>query len=329
MQYKSNKGYTGLGQLGMLLLFLGAGLMLTTVLQVVIGFSIVPPGTPLSQIGTAMLEALKDPANVSASRMLQVVGTLCVLFIPAALYSWVCNGKNPFWLGFNKYLNLYQVAIGFLLIFMANLLAMPLQELSKKVIALFPALNALAKSLEAAYNEQVVLLSNLKSIPEYILALVIMAFFPAMFEEVFFRGALQNILVKWWKSPLLGIVVTAFIFSFIHLSVYLFVSRAILGFVLGLIYFKTKNIWINIIAHFLNNAIAVSQMFLLSAKKTKLEVSELDPKVDWWVGLLAIGVLIVFFKLLDKHSENNKMKIYTREQALLVHESGGNPLTSH
>ncbi len=329
MQYKSNKGFTGIGQLGMLLLFLGAGLMLTSVLQLLIGFSIVPPGTPLSQLGTAMLEALKDPANVSASRMLQVVGTLCVLFIPAALYSWVCNGKNPFWLGFNKYMNLYQVAIGFLLIFMANLLAMPLQEASKKVIALFPSLDAIAKSLEAAYNEQVLLLSNLTSVPEYILALIIMAFFPAMFEEVFFRGALQNILVKWWKNPLLGIIVTALIFSMIHLSVYLFVSRAILGFVLGLIYFKTKNLWVNIVAHFLNNAIAVSQMFFLSIKKAKVDVGELDPKVDWWMGLLAVVALFVFFRLLEKHSESNKMKIYAREQALLIHEPGGNPLASH
>ena len=52
----------------------------------------------------------------------------------------------------------------------------------------FPHLNEMAKNLENAYNDQVVALSNLKSWPEFIMAIFIMAFFPALFEEVFFRG---------------------------------------------------------------------------------------------------------------------------------------------
>lgn len=326
MQYKSNKGFSGLGQLGMLLLFLGVGLMLTGFIQLLIGFYIVPAGTSFSQIGTAMIEALKDPKNVGVSRILQVIGTLCIMFIPAVLYSWVCNGRNPFWLGFNKHINLPQIMIGFLIIFMANIMAMPLEELTKKAIAYMPSLDSMAKNLEATYNEQVLLLSNLKSWPEFILAIFIMAFFPAMFEELFFRGAIQTLLVKWWKMPLLAIIFTSLFFSFIHMSIYLFLSRAILGFVLGLMYYKTKNIWVNIIAHFLNNAIAVIQMFVLSGKKESIDISKLDPQVDWWVGFLAVAVLVMLFKYLHRYSEDNKMKIYAREQALLVNENIGNPL---
>ncbi len=326
MQYKSNKGFTGVGQLGILLLFLGVGLMLTGFIQIVIGFYIVPAGTSFSQIGPAMMKALNDPKNIGISRILQVIGTLCVMFIPAALYSWVCNGRSPFWLGFNKYINLPQIIIGFLIIFMANIMALPLEELTKKMIAYLPSLDSMAKSLEATYNEQVLLLSNLKSWPEFILALFIMAFFPAMFEELFFRGALQTLLVKWWKMPLLAIIFTSLFFSFIHMSIYLFLSRAILGFVLGMMYFKTKNIWVNIIAHFLNNAIAVIQMFVLSGKKETIDMSKLDPTVDWWVGFLALGALFILFKYLHRYSEENKMKIYAREQALLVNETIGNPI---
>lgn len=111
-----------------------------------------------------------------------------------------------------------------------------------------------------------------------------MAFFPALFEEVFFRGALQNLLVRWWKAPLLAIVVTSFIFSFIHLSVYLFISRALLGFILGLLYYRTKNIWVNVIAHFLNNVIAVTQLFVMSNQKEKMDISKLEPiaLVGWF-----------------------------------------------
>jgi membrane protease YdiL (CAAX protease family) len=153
-----------------------------------------------------------------------------------------------------------------------------------------------------------------------------MAFFPALFEELFFRGVMQNLFIKWWKKPMLAIIITSIIFSLIHMSIYLFLSRIVLGFVLGLMFYKTRNIWVNTIAHFLNNAIAVLQMYAMSQSKSKIDVSKLDPKFDWWMGLVALVVLYFLFKFLDRHSEENKMKIYTKEQALLVNENQGNPL---
>ena len=50
MQYKSNKGFTGFGQLGMLILFLGLGLILASVVQLIIGYQMVTRGTTLSQL---------------------------------------------------------------------------------------------------------------------------------------------------------------------------------------------------------------------------------------------------------------------------------------
>jgi hypothetical protein len=60
-----------------------------------------------------------------------------MFFIPAFLFSLVCNGKELFWIGFNKYFNGFQVLIGFLIIFAANIMAGPLQELSEKIISNF------------------------------------------------------------------------------------------------------------------------------------------------------------------------------------------------
>lgn len=314
-----------MGQLGILFVFIGGGLVLAAVLQYFIAITILPAGTPMASMADEMLKALKNPANVSTARLLQVLGTFCMLFIPAVMYSWICNGKNPFWLGFNKYLNIYQVLIGFLIIFTANIMAAPVEELVKKVVVHIPSLDQMAKNLESTYNEQVVMLSNLKSLPELILAIVIMAFFPAMFEEMFFRGALQNLLIKWWKMPILAIVVTSLVFSLIHLSIYLFLSRAVLGFVLGMMYYKTRNIWVNIIAHFLNNAIAVAQLYAMSSNNKPVDVSKIDPKVEWWLGLVAIVILFFLFRFLSRYSEKNKMKIYTKEQSLLVNETSGNP----
>lgn len=325
MQYKSNKGYTGSGQLGMLLLFLGIGLVIGSLFQLIVGMSLVPKGTGMTELTDAMLKAMQNPENISTVRIIQVVSTLIIFFLPAAMYAFVCHGKEPFWLGFNKHFNFFQIVIGFLIIFAANIMAGPLQELSEKAVAYFPAWELWAKKLEDTYNEQVNLLSNLNGFGDLILALLIMAFFPALFEELFFRGALQSLLVKWWKKPLLAILISSLIFSLIHFSIYLFLSRLALGFALGLMFHQTKNIWVNTIAHFLNNGFAVAQMYALSGSKEKIDVSKLDPKVDWWMAIVALFVLFGLFKFLQKYSEANLVKINRKEKELSDNYSHNNP----
>ncbi len=328
MQYKSIKGFTGPAQIGILLVFIGLGMVVAGSVQMALAYTIIPEGTPLASMEKALLEALKDPRNVGIGRWMQVLGTFILLFIPTLLYSWICNGKQAFWLGFNKHLNVFQVLLAFLLIFTANIMAAPLEELIKKMVVHFPSVQAVALKLENTYNEQVLLLSNLRSVPEFLLALLIMAFFPAVFEEVFFRAAVQNLLVKWWGKPLLAIVITSLLFSLIHMSVYLFLSRAILGFVLGLMYYQTKNIWVNIIAHFLNNALALAQLFAMTRNNQPVDINQLNPTVEWWFGLIALATLFILFTLLKRYSEKNRMRIYAKEQAMLVAAPNGNPLAN-
>lgn len=328
MEYKSVKGYSGLGQFGILLVFLGLGFILAGGAQLLIAFQLIPAGTGLQDMGDALIKALMLPENIGYARFAQVLGTFLLLFVPALLYSLVTNGRNPFWLGFNKYINSYQVLIGFMIIFAANLMASPLAELSRYVVSFLPSLDTLAQELETAYNDQVMALSNLKSWPEFIMAIAIMAFFPALFEEVFFRGTLQNLLVRWWKAPLAAILVTSLFFSFIHLSVYLFASRAILGFILGLLYHRTKNIWVNVIAHFLNNLIAVSQLFMMSNQKEKMDVSKLDPEMPWWIGVIALAILVFLFQLLDKYSARNLEKIDVKEKLIMAEENVYQPFAN-
>ena len=319
MEYRSVKGFTGWGQLGILLIFLGAGFILTAGIQYLIGLQIIPSGVSMDKMGEEMLKALMLPENVTYARVSQILSTFCLFFIPAVLFLLVCHGKNKFWLGFNKHINSKQIILGFFLIFLANVVANPLVELSKTLLANFPELNNLGKVMETAYSEQVTALSNLKSWGEFFMAIVIMAFFPALFEEIFFRGVLQNLLERWWKKPLLAILVTSLLFSLIHMSVFLFLSRAVLGFVLGLMYQRSKNLWVNIIAHFLNNTVAVIQLFWISRHQTKIEVDKLDPKVPLWGGLIALAITYGLFILFEKASIKNRKQIAFEEQDLLEH----------
>jgi len=317
MQYKSVKGFTGWGQLGFLFAFLGLGFILAGGAELLLTMNILPAGAKITD-KDAVMNAILAPENVGMARIIQTSGTLLLLFVPAVLWSWVSNGRSMFWLGFNKYINARQLLVAFLIIFTANIAATPLEQLSKYIVGHFPTLDASAKQMEDEYTRQALALTNLHGWGDYIIGMFIMAFFPAVFEEVFFRGVLQNFLTKWWRKPYVAITVSSLIFSVIHMSVYLFLSRFVLGFALGMIFYETRNIWANILAHFMNNAIALSALFFSTKTPGKKDLDQLDPHVPWGFGLLGFGVLIGMFVFLHKYSERNKARINAKENLLIA-----------
>ena len=87
--------------------------------------------------------------------------------------------------------------------------------------------------------------------------LLVIAFIPAVGEELLFRGLIQNGLSKWSGKVHLSIWITAFLFSAIHLQFLGFFPRFLIGAMFGYIMFWSGSIWLPIVAHFVNNAAAV------------------------------------------------------------------------
>jgi uncharacterized protein len=312
MEYKSVKGFTGLGQIGFLFAFLGLGVVLAGAVQIFITKQMQPIGLNLDD-NAAVIKATLAPENVNLARVSQFLGTLMLFFVPSVLWSFASNGKSPFWLGFNKYVNFPQIILGFFIMLLANFAATPFADFSKYVLHFFPSIDSTAKSMEATYASLTTALSNLTSPSEFFVALFIMALLPAMFEEVFFRGVLQNFLVRWWKQPIVAIIVTSILFSWVHSSIYLFLSRAVLGFVLGYMFYKTKNIWVNIAAHFINNTLALTALYAVKNSTGKVDLDKIEPNVHWALGLSAIAVIVAAFIFLEKFSKENRTKIEAKE----------------
>jgi hypothetical protein len=144
-----------------------------------------------------------------------------------------------------------------------------------------------------------------------------MALLPAVFEEALFRGAMQNLFCRWWKKPLFAIIVTSVVFSLIHASWYLFLSRLALGFVLGWMFYRSKNIWINIIAHFLNNCLAILALFFTGIKDGKVDMTKMSSNLPWWAGLAAGAGVVALFIVFEKISAHNRTAISMQENILI------------
>lgn len=110
------------------------------------------------------------------------------------------------------------------------------------------------RSMEDAALETTDLLLSVDTIGGLLLNLLIVAGFAALSEELFFRGALQQLLQEKFRNGHAAVWVAAFIFSIVHFQFYGFLPRLFLGALLGYLFLYTRNLWIPILFHFINNA---------------------------------------------------------------------------
>lgn len=252
-----------------------------------------------------MAKDMLDPRFANAARVVQVVSVFFGFYIPALITARLMD-RRPFrLLGYREGFNVKQLILVLVIMLLSMPLVGALSELTQH-IPLTKSAAAYFKTLEDNYNGEAEALSTIRSTMEFIFSLIVMALLPAVIEETLFRGALQQILIKWIKIPILAIVITSILFSLIHASYYGFLSRFALGMVLGLIYYYSGSIWLSMAGHFANNTIAVCYMYYLSTHgKPATEAME-DNSPMWW-GIPSLLVVIVLIRVFRDVSFKRKI----------------------
>ncbi|MBC7721070.1 MAG: CPBP family intramembrane metalloprotease, partial [Pedobacter sp.] len=192
------------------------------------------------------------------------------------------------------------IAIAFTGLFLSGALA----EINE-LIPISKGLRIYFKKLEDNYAEEMMAMVQMKTFADYLVSLVLIALAPAIVEEVFFRGGVQQLFTNWFKKPWVAILVTSILFSAVHMSYFGFLPRAMLGAVLGLLFYYSKNIWTNILMHFLNNGIAVTQLYYMSTKGKldKKALDAMDEHFPFWLGAIALVGMIICLYLFKRESD--------------------------
>ena len=123
----------------------------------------------------------------------------------------------------------------------------------------------------------------------YILNLIALAIMPAICEEMFFRGALQKNLVGMMKNKHIAILLTAFVFSAIHMQFSGLLPRFVLGAVLGYLFYSSGSLWTSIVAHATNNALVVSAAYFGGASATEIPDISIFANI-WWITAIVVGL---------------------------------------
>ncbi len=297
MAHFASKRYNYWGQLGVLLAFAGLGLVIGGIVSLIPLIGKIHMKDLVS--ATSFMDRLLVPENAALLRWMQFLSTLFLFFLPVFLYALVCHQKPFLHLGFKHELNIQSFILVALIMFAGLPLVSSLQDItemlpwSKEMLLQF-------KAAENEYNRQVIVIARMNNFADYLISVFIIALLPAIFEETLFRGGIQNLLSRWFRMPVLAIVITALLFSAVHGSYLGFLSRFALGFLLGWIYYRTGNIWLNIFGHFFNNAIAVTSLYLVSKPGKPVDISKMDEHLPVWIGAISIGVIILLCYYFEK-----------------------------
>jgi len=313
MAHIATKRFSYWGQLGILLSLCGGGLIvggLASFIPLLGKLDFFGKSTP-----AALMDTILKSENAAALRWSQVISTIFLFFLPPVLYARICHIKAFTHLGFNNDLQdkkpaIETIFIQILLVILIMLASLPAVSALQQLTEMLPWSKATLlqfKEAEDTYNRQIAIIARMSDFSDYIISIVVVALLPAIFEEILFRGAIQNLLSRWIKMPVLAIVITAIIFSAIHGSYLGFLSRFALGFILGWVFYRTGNIWLNIIGHFFNNAMALTVLYISSKPGEKIDPSKMEEHFPLWIGLASVAVVVglfLVFEKISKHSNN-------------------------
>ncbi len=148
----------------------------------------------------------------------------------------------------------------------------------------------------------------------YLISLFVIAISPGICEEIMFRGTIMNAYEGLSKKK--AIIYSAVLFGLFHLNLQNLVGPILLGIVFGIIVYKTNSIYSSIIAHTINNGIALTIGYLTfrgnqNLVDTGVTAPEISFELQMAITILVVGIiaLISYFilvNLIKKLPESNE-----------------------
>ena len=244
-----------------------------------------------ADVTAALSSSLDNQNQINILKMFQVMNQLAMFIIPPLSLYLILKQTIPNYLNINK---LPDVSVFFaltiLFMFMLPIIQFTM-ELNQQMV--FPeALSGIEnwmRDKEDIAEEITIKFLNVESFSSFSFNILMMAIIPAIGEELVFRGLLMRWFSKSIRNIHIVIIITAFLFSAIHMQFFGFLPRFMLGIILGYSYYWSKSLWAPIWLHFINNASTVSVYYW--AQKSHSDINPEDVGNVEGYGFLIIAIV--------------------------------------
>ena len=110
------------------------------------------------------------------------------------------------------------------------------------------------------------------------------------------------------KSAHWGIWISAILFSAMHMQFYGFVPRVLLGALFGYLLVWSGSMWLPVLGHFLNNALAVIGMFMVKNEMISAGVEEYgSTENSYYAAILSLLLVIFLLWQIKKQNAGNEI----------------------
>lgn len=244
--------------------------------------------------------------NVGSFKWLQTWSSIGVFILPSVLFIYLTELKFVISRSFSRNQLAISICAMLFCIPIINYLAVWNQG-----IHLPQFLSGVENWMRASEAKSAVLMEyflRMDSYGDLFVNLFVIALVPAIGEEFLFRGGIQRSLAKWKNNPHFGIWISAFLFSALHMQFLGFVPRFLIGGFFGYLFLWSGSIWLPVIAHFINNGIAVLLIFTSTRNIMSNELESLGTTTeDSTLVLMCCFALAMLLYLLHQISSTKKI----------------------
>lgn len=149
-----------------------------------------------------------------------------------------------------------------------------------------------SKAMEDQAQASAQLLIGGDGIGSFLIGVCIVGILAPLTEELFFRGALQRLMLATRLNAHVAIWITAFIFSLFHMQFFGFVPRLLLGAFFGYAAYWSGSLWTSVIAHVFNNTLVVVATYVGGVMDKTETIGAGNDTVSYI--LVGVSVLLTF-----------------------------------
>ncbi len=239
------------------------------------------------------------PGVIGFLRGMQLVQFISLFIVPVIICTWLFSEDRKKYLWLRKPVHPGFFITGVVLMLIAIPFTNWLGQLNQDI----PFPSGMEKWMRAQEDEASKTIHALLSRPSFrdlLLNLFFIAGLAAVGEELLFRGMAQRLLIKIFKSPWAGIIISAAIFSAMHMQFFGFLPRFALGILLGAIYWYSGSLWVAMLAHFLYDAVLIVLAWYYPAMlndENNLEIVNLAI-----AGIISLALVIALVTWMKKRS---------------------------
>ncbi len=262
-----------------------------------------------SMLALPTISDLSDPDSIIILKYFQTVQAIGLFIIPPIILAWLYRGN----IGEYLYLNRTFSGSTFLMVAVLVIAMMPFVNFTAELnneMSLPSWLSRLEDWMRQSEEDAARLTKaflNVKTIPGLAFNLFMVAFLPAIGEELLFRGVIQKIFTRISRSFHWGIWISAILFSAMHMQFFGFFPRMLLGALFGYLLVWSGSMWLPMLGHFLNNAMAVIAMYMVKREMISAEVEDFGSS-NYLASAVSLVIIVFLLYMIQKENRGRELE---------------------